>query len=181
MPVTVEESTRFRDFVSRIARENGCFDFQPDQIVWHYTDGPGLLGIIQSSQLFATQVSALNDAKETKHASELFLNAIRNLKETRNSEPDVVALLDHIIQNSKANEQAPFISKFFVACFSSEKDDLAQWDRYGKKNGYAIGFFARGLSREPTSTLYRVIYDNEKHEGAAKQLAARLCASTLKA
>ena len=62
-------------------------------------------------------------------------------------------------------------SKFFVTCFSGEEDDLSQWERYGNQNGYALGFYARGLHREPNSTLYRVIYDAEKQEKAAKQLA----------
>jgi hypothetical protein len=35
MPVTIEENNKYRDFVSRIAAENGCFDFQPDQVIWH--------------------------------------------------------------------------------------------------------------------------------------------------
>jgi hypothetical protein len=62
-------------------------------------------------------------------------------------------------------------SKFFVTCFSAEEDDLTQWDRYGKRNGYAIGFYARGLWREPTSTLYKVIYDRAVQEKVSKQLA----------
>ncbi len=53
MSVTVEEAIRYREFVSQLARENGCFDFQPDQVIWHYTDGPGLLGILESSRLHA--------------------------------------------------------------------------------------------------------------------------------
>lgn len=69
----------------------------PDQIVWHYTDGPGLLGILESSRLHATQVSALNDAKETRHASELFIKAIRELIETRTEEADVVVFLKSVI------------------------------------------------------------------------------------
>ena len=97
MSVTAEESNKYRDFVSRIAQESGCFDYMPDQIVWHYTDGPGLLGILESSRLHATQVSALNDAKETRHASELFIKAIRELIETRTEEADVVVFLKSVI------------------------------------------------------------------------------------
>jgi hypothetical protein len=171
MPVTVEENNKYRDFCSRIARENGCFDFQPDQIVWHYTDSAGLLGILQSSKLYATQVSGLNDAKETRHAADIFAKALKQLTTNRSAETEVVAFLNSIVQFSKENEDSHSISKFFVTCFSGEEDDLTQWDRYGKQNGYAIGFYARGLQREATSTLFRVVYDNEKHERAAKEIA----------
>jgi len=171
MLVTGEESNKYRDFVSRIARENGCFDYQPDQIVWHYTDGPGLIGILESSRLHATQVSSLNDAKETHHATELFIKATRQLIETRAAEPDVVTLLNQLVGFSEENVEAHARSKFFVTCFSGEEDDLTQWERYGKQNGYALGFYARGLNREPNSSLYRVIYDPEKQERAAQELA----------
>ncbi len=171
MSVTVEENNKYRDFCIRIAREGGCFDFQPDQLVWHYTDGPGLLGILQSSTLYATQVSGLNDAKETRHASDLFAKALKQLAIDRADETEVVTFLNSIVQFSKDNENSHSISKFFVTCFSGEEDDLTQWDRYGRQNGYAIAFYARGLQREPTSTLFRVVYDNEKHETAAREIA----------
>ena len=171
MSVTNDEAINYRDFVGRIARGNGCFDFEPDQLVWHYTDGPGLLGILESSRLHATQVSALNDAKETRYASELFIQAVRHLIEERAAEPDVVKFLNTLIDFSEENVEAHVRSKFFVVCFSGEEDDLSQWDRYGKQNGYAIGFYARGLNREPSSTLYRVIYDEQKQRKAARELA----------
>ena len=171
MPVTIEENAKYRDFVSRIAMENGCFDFQPDQVIWHYTDGAGLIGILESSRIHATQISALNDAKETRYASEIFLQAVRKLIEDRATEPDVVRFLNTLIGFSEENLEAHVRSKFFVVCFSGEEDDLAQWERYGKENGYAIGFYARGLNREPNSTLYRVIYDEQKQKEAARALA----------
>lgn len=171
MPVSIEENNRFRDFVSRIAREGGCFDFNPDQIVWHYTNGDGFLGILQSSQLYATQVAALNDANETKYASDLLTKAVKQLIVERANDQEVVTLLNKLLEFSEENTGSHNISKFFVTAFSGEEDDVTQWDRYGRPNGYAIGFYARGLQREPTSTLYRVVYDSEKQEKAAKELA----------
>jgi hypothetical protein len=171
MPVTLEENTKFRDFVSRIAQEGGCFDFEPDQIVWHYTDGAGFLGIVQSSQLYATQVAALNDVSETRHASDLFTTAIKQLIEERSNEQDVVAFLNVLLGFSSQNTGSHNISKFFVTSFSGEEDDVTQWDRYGRQAGYAIGFYARGLQREPSSRLFRVVYDGTKQENAARELA----------
>jgi hypothetical protein len=171
MPVTTEENNKYGEFVRRIAQENGCFDYEPDQVVWHYTDGPGLLGILESSRLHATQVSALNDAKETRHASELFIRAVRQLLVERAAEPDVMTFLNTLVAFSEESVEAQARSKFFVTCFSGQEDDLTQWDRYGKGNGYALGFYARGLNREPNSTLYRVIYDAGNQERAARNLA----------
>jgi hypothetical protein len=135
MSVTLEEAIVYREFVSKLAREIGCFDFQPDQVIWHYTGGPGLLGILESSRLHATQVSALNDAKETRHASELFVRAVRQLIEERTAKADVVTFLNALISFTEENVEAQARSQFFVTCFSGEEDDLTQWDRYGKQSG----------------------------------------------
>ena len=64
------------------------------------------------------------------------------------------------------------ISKFFVTCFTSAKDDLNQWAKYQRSSAgrYAIGFHSAGLNREPNSTLYRVLYDRKKQEEAAKKI-----------
>ena len=79
MFVTVQENEKYRAFVSGVAQELGVFQFDPDQIVWHYTNGPGLLGILQSSTIYATQVASLNDANETKYATDLFKVAVQEL------------------------------------------------------------------------------------------------------
>ena len=173
MRVTAEENEQYRLFVSAKATEIGLFDFKPEDIVWHYTDGPGFLGIIQSSTLHATQVASLNDSSETKYATDLFKTSIQQLLEEKKDDEKARGFLHEVLEFVKEDPITPThgISKFFVTCFSGEEDDPIQWDRYGKKNGYAIGFYARGLWREPTSMLYRVIYDRARQQKAAKELA----------
>jgi hypothetical protein len=91
MSVTLEENARYGQFINKIALEIGLFDFQPEDIIWHYTDGAGLLGILQSSTLFATQVPALNDSKETEYATDLFQKATRDAIEKNADDPEAVA------------------------------------------------------------------------------------------
>ena len=83
MPVSAQESEKYAAFVRKKAQEVGLFDYQPDDIVWHYTDGDGLLGIIQSSSIYATQVASLNDKNETKYATDLFKASIQKLIEKK--------------------------------------------------------------------------------------------------
>lgn len=173
MPVTSEENEKYRAFVSAKASEVGLFDFKPDDLVWHYTDGPGFLGIIQSSSLHATQVASLSDRNETKYATDLFKTSIEQLIEEKKHDNAARTFLTKVMEYVKEDPTTPThgTSKFFVTCFSGEEDDLTQWDRYGKRNGYAIGFYARGLWREPTSMLYKVVYDRARQEKASKELA----------
>jgi hypothetical protein len=172
MPVTLEENEKYRRFISDIATEMGIFEFDGEQIVWHYTNGPGFLGILQSQTLYATQVASLNDERETKYATDLYKDAVKKLSAEKKDDPDAVTFLNKVLEYVKEEPDSPThgSSKFFVTCFSADEDELTQWDRYGGDNGYAIGFFARGLLREPTSRLYRVVYDRDKHLSAAKKI-----------
>lgn len=173
MPVTPQENETYRTFVSQKAQELGCFNFKPDDIVWHYTDGPGFLGILQSATLYATQVASLNDMNETKYATGVFQNSVTKLLEEKKDDVTARVFLQRVLDIVRENPATPghATSKFFVTCFSGEEDDLTQWDRYGNKNGYAIGFYARGLYREPTSTLYKVVYDKQQVEKTSEDIA----------
>ena len=173
MPVTPEENEQYRLFVSEKAREIGLFNYNPDDIIWHYTDGTGFLGILQSATIYATQVSSLNDRNETKYATDLFKKSVEELRAAKKDDEVARAFLNGVLEYTKDNPDAPThgTSKFFVSCFSAEEDDLSQWDRYGKQNGYAIGFYARGFRRSPISSIYRVVYDRAAQEKVSKELA----------
>jgi hypothetical protein len=173
MPVTPEENQKYGEFVVAKAKDLGILDFDPNTIVWHYTNGAGFLGIIQSSTIHATQVSSLNDRTETKYASDLFKVAITKLMEEKKDDPVAYGFLQKVLEYVKDDPVSPThgSSKFFVTCFSAEEDSLDQWIKYGKPNGYAIGFYARGFVRDPTSTIYKVIYDRQLQEKATKEIA----------
>ncbi len=171
--MTIEENDRYRAFVNDVANRIGVFDFAPDQIVWHYTDGPGFLGILQSSTLFATQVSSLNDPDETKYATDLYKEVVKQLIAESADDPHAVAFFNIVLEAVKEDPYSPThgTSKFFVTSFSADENDLAQWRLYGGQNPYAIGFYARGLNREANSQLYRVIYDREKQRTFVREIA----------
>jgi len=174
MPITTEENFAYGQFVHDIACQLGVFVPPNNNLVWHYTDGAGLMGILESGQLFATQVSSLNDSKETLYARELFIKAVRSVIRERQSDTQTVQFLNNVLdflQEEYANPTQG-ISKFFVTCFSEDRDSNDQWMKYSAQQTgkYAIGFHPHGLNREPNSSLYRVIYDPQKQEWAARQL-----------
>ena len=174
MPVTVDENERYRQFVHSVATELGVFDFAPDQVVWHYTNENGLLGILQSSTLHATQVAFLNDNRETKYATELFQATIREVIAESEGDAEAIGFFEEVLRYTEEDPKNPVqgISKFFITSFSGLQDDVQQWDRYSRPHGYAIGFHARGLNRESNSSIYRVVYDQERQKSAVKKIVA---------
>jgi hypothetical protein len=49
----------------------------PPELVYHYTDAAGLLGIISSGTLWATDIEFLNDAQELTYARATVLDELR--------------------------------------------------------------------------------------------------------
>lgn len=60
MPVSAIEYTEYQKFTSGIAERLGSLQFDSEMTVWHYTNGAGLVGILQSGQIVASQVACLN-------------------------------------------------------------------------------------------------------------------------
>jgi hypothetical protein len=105
-------------------------DWKPDPelIVWHYTSGTGLISIIESGTIFATQVSCLNDATEIRYAASGLREALSQmLPGMEEDEPATgfVKRYTELLQDAGAvpnNVGLPY----FVTCFSTLEDDLSQ-------------------------------------------------------
>jgi DUF2971 family protein len=175
MAVLAEDTTQYNDLVISQIKELGCLAYEPETIVWHYTTGRGLLGIIESGTIYATQVACLNDSTEIRYALRLYHDALVLLQEKNIADADAHRFLGKVIETFADDPALPSHapSRFFVACFSRLEDDLNQWRVYsetGGENGYAIGFRARGLA-EPNGALLRVNYDKAKHKEVADTVA----------
>jgi hypothetical protein len=106
--------------------------------LWHYTNAEGLVGILSSGKIWATQVACLNDTLEQKYFGDLVHEAIKELR-AKNSDKRIEVLLRAADLSLAAREFST--AGHFVACFSEVEDDLGQWRGYGGGQcGYAIGF-----------------------------------------
>ncbi len=127
--------TRFEE----ISKSEAKTEEQPPDILYHYTSAEGLLGIVTTRELWATNVLYQNDARELEEALELLTSELR------------AATLG-------LGEMAGFLSKgisvyarslsidHFVASFCEDGDLLSQWRAYASQHtGYSIGFYAGTL------------------------------------
>ena len=58
----------------------------PPDLLWHYTNAAGFLGICRSGKLWATNTEYLNDASELRYARHLILREI-NCRAPEGREP----------------------------------------------------------------------------------------------
>lgn len=115
--------------------------FDPEKAkgtVWHYTDATGLLGILNSGQLWATASLALNDASEVSYGERL----IRDVWAAANKDglPEACRRYTEYALDFAFDDFAA--EGLFSVSASLDGDLLSQWRSYGGADGFAIGIDA---------------------------------------
>jgi hypothetical protein len=60
----------------------------PQALIYHYTDGTGLRGILESGKLWFTDIFSLNDPTELKHGLNSAIEIIKKLMNNKSPELD---------------------------------------------------------------------------------------------
>lgn len=148
------------------------------EILYHYTNPKGLIGIVEANCLWLTDYSYLNDPKELIHGSNLILRAIREMI------PDVACdtsrnMLEswnsNVLNWQELRDSSPI--RVCIASLSKRGDDLSQWRAYGS---ISIGFCPKELaSHAPGAMLNEVIYNDEEQVWLAKLYLDHVLSSLL--
>jgi hypothetical protein len=122
----------------------------PPEFVYHYTNAPGLLGIITSSALWASDVEFLNDAEELTYARTDVLDRLRivadetasAIDKSNGAEQMRVEMIRNVVAELEKTAETSRSAAYhaYVTCFCESDDLLSQWRGYGGSGGYAIGF-----------------------------------------
>lgn len=136
----------------------------PDTLC-HFTTISGLLGIIESNSIWASNVSFLNDKKELKHGIDAASNVIKRHPFMR----DKQELLQSVLNELKTYK----LPDTYAACFCKSNDLLSQWRGYGgRQQGVCITFHGESLRQSLKDYKIRameVIYDKERTKSRLKQ------------
>lgn len=133
------------------------------ELVSHYTDLGGLVGILTSGQFWASNVSFLNDREELLFGLEVLTEELRTLVDDKRSE----VAFGRAIESLKGGN----LAGVYAVCFCENHDDLTLWRGYG--TGYqnvSISFFRSRMYQrhgEPSAgTFEPVSYGRE--DGSSK-------------
>ena len=142
-------------------------------VLYHYTTQEGLLGIIRSKTVWASNVHYLNDSKEFRHAIEL-ANRLAWSSANESKEDWRLEFRDRLKQGL---EQISRIH-IFVFSLSENGDQLSQWRGYCPAGaGYSLGFEIeklRSISARQGFALEPVVYDPQEQEQLLGALIERL-------
>jgi len=116
-----------------------------DEPLYHYTDGLGLKGILQSQTIRFTDYRHLNDPSEYSFGIEVAAEVARQLSPSGQNEP--VRHFNEILLSMFKSPKVTENLGYFIASFSRNGNDLGQWRAYADNGrGYAIGFHPHAFS-----------------------------------
>jgi hypothetical protein len=131
--------------------------------LYHYTTASGLLSMLKSGHVWATESRYMNDPREFVHGAELMLKVISDRSKGKRHPG-----LERVRQSVERHVAEKLENvRIFCMSFCTDGDLLSQWRGYGDiGGGYALGFYASdllGLSRyerPPFRVLRRAVYDH---------------------
>jgi hypothetical protein len=104
--------------------------------IYHYTDSSGLIAILTSGSLWASDALYMNDASELEYGRTLAREVLADLLDENHAERSVRRML----LESPVSRQAADRAHICVACLCKDGDLLSQWRGYaGGVGGFAIG------------------------------------------
>lgn len=119
-------------------------------LIYHHTTTDGLIGILESQAIWATDIKFLNDYEELLVGFEEIVSVIARNKESQKNASytaEVAALYDSLGEILRENLLG---RSTFIASFTKTRDNLRQWMSYGKPNSsYSLGFERSILENMP--------------------------------
>ena len=116
---------------------------KPPAVVYHYTNDPGLAGIVESGKFWFSDIFALNDPSELRHGLRI---AIDLLKSRATDDRAEIATFASMFERFDLDAGIEAAGHFFICCFSADGDDLGQWRAYADNGqGFALGFDTSSL------------------------------------
>jgi hypothetical protein len=130
--------------------------------LYHYTTQAGLLGILESGSIWASEIRFLNDSTEFRTALDAVGAELRRRLDDLDSK-EARERAGAILQEFTVLDEA----SIFVLALTEEGDDLSQWRAYsGQHSGFALGFDIdklTSLGGEHGFSLESCLYEAPEH------------------
>ena len=139
---------------------------EPPQLIYHYTNDFGLRGILETGQLWLSDIFNLNDPSELSYGFSHAVNILNS--KANNGPPETQIFAKHFGDFHQRGMQGT--AYYFVCSFSSDGNDLGQWRAYADNGrGYVLGFDAKALEEVftkeggapiPSNSTFHVTYND---------------------
>jgi hypothetical protein len=161
--------------------QSGVFAERPD-LLHHYTSADGVLGIITTQSIYATNILFVNGSSEIRYGLSIAVNTMRALSK-RLGYCFETNFLTSVIACIGEMEQANSPESLHIACFCESRDLLSQWRGYGGSGGYSLDFNTEifDVWKPSERQLLKVIYDDKKQRELIESVINRYLSSLRRA
>jgi hypothetical protein len=141
----------------------------PHERLYHYTTFSGLLGIVDSGALWASDIRYMNDSAELKHTADLIRTEITDRIGAGHAKPDLLnQFLDWVTHRITNGHM------LFAASFRSNGNLLSQWRGYSRVGkGVSLGFnpdFILECAEKQTFQIGKCIYNRGEQRKLISQV-----------
>ena len=141
----------------------------PKETLYHYTTFTGLMGIVSSQMLWASDIRYMNDSAELKHTADLIRIEITQRITAGHAKPNLLNQFLEWVTHRITNGHM-----LFAASFRSNGNLLSQWRGYSKLGkGVSLGFnpsYIMKCAREQSFQIGRCIYNSADQRRLIKQV-----------
>ena len=141
----------------------------PKETLYHYTTFTGLMGIVSSQMLWASDIRYMNDSAELKHTADLIRLEITQRITAGHAKPNLLNQFLEWVTHRITNGHM-----LFAASFRSNGNLLSQWRGYSKLGkGVSLGFnpsYIMKCAREQSFQIGRWIYNSADQRRLIKQV-----------
>ena len=148
-------------------------EYRPDRTLFQYCTPESFLGIVESKNLWFSDLASANDPREIRLGYEHFVDVVNWVRNNKypGERGEFLSKLADELTIYHAHSQA------FCCCFSLAVDELPMWAAYGANyGGLAIGFRPTAVIDMP-SRIQKVIYVNENTEEDFRKLILEIAAA----
>ncbi|HEX8221466.1 MAG TPA: DUF2971 domain-containing protein [Chloroflexia bacterium] len=148
----------------------------PPAVLYHYTSQKGLLGMIKTRSLWASNIHYMNDYREFYEALRVARSAIKGTS-LRTTDP----IISNLLSKMPDRLQRTTGIHIYVFCFSASRDALSQWRAYCPSgSGFSVGFSydteMASLVESYGFRLIRCLYDPKGQNRLMQELVDDICA-----
>jgi hypothetical protein len=159
---TSDLGDRLRDLAKQLLKPLAQHQSPVPRVLYHYTSRPGLIGILKSGSLWASDIAYMNDASEKQHGLSMLQNILAN---EFTAAPKVHTELFR--RSALAEGPLDASATEYIVCFCADGDLLSQWRSYGSDGGCALGFHTPQLA---SYKLRRILYDKVKQADLVRSI-----------
>lgn len=145
------------------------FSEPPRETLYHYTSLSGVLGIIGSQTLWASDIRYMNDSAELRHTADLVANEVSKRISEGHLRPQLLTSFLDWVRNRITNGHI-----LFGASFRSNGNLLSQWRGYSSVGkGASLGFNPNSIVRcaaQQQFKMGRCIYDRAEQQSLIAQV-----------